>query len=91
MENQPDPDDWMTVRSTPTEKEAFGPLDERRTITTREGTVVAEEGDYIIKVDDGNVYPISPDKFEEYYEVIGEEADEDDDVDGFESASQEGT
>ena len=30
---------WFDVRSTPTEKEALGPLEERQEIDTREGTV----------------------------------------------------
>lgn len=61
--------DWFPVRSTPTEKEARGPVDERTEIETREGTVVAEPGDYVIREPDGNLYPISADKFAEYYEV----------------------
>jgi hypothetical protein len=61
---------WMTVRSTPTEKEARGPLNEREEIHTREGTVVAEPGDYVIRESDGNCYPISAEKFAEFYEVV---------------------
>lgn len=62
--------DWFGIRSVPTEKEALGPLDEQREIHTREGVVIAAPGDYLIREDDGNVYPIGPDKFAEYYEVI---------------------
>lgn len=59
--------DWFTVVSTPTTKRAHGPVDERQEIDTREGTVVAEPGDYIIEEEYGNRYPISGEKFEEYY------------------------
>lgn len=62
--------DWFEVRSTPTEKKARGPVSEREEIETREGTVVAEIGDYVVQEKDGNVYPISPEKFREYYERI---------------------
>lgn len=62
--------EWMTVRSTPTVKEARGPVEEREEIQTREGTVVAEPGDYVVREDDGSVYPIAPEKFADYYEVL---------------------
>jgi len=62
--------EWFPVESTPTVKEATGPLDQRQEIETREGTVFAEPGDYLIREDDGNVYPISDDKFGRYYRRI---------------------
>lgn len=62
--------EWFDVRSTPTEKEARGPVEERVEIDTREGTIVAEPGDYVIRESDGSVYPIAPDKFGEYYEEL---------------------
>lgn len=60
---------WMEVRSTPTTKFARGPIEERVEIDTREGTVVAEPGDFVMLEEDGEKYPISAEKFEEYYEV----------------------
>jgi hypothetical protein len=65
--------EWFSIRSVPTKKVARGPLDEREQINTREGVVVATAGDYVIKESDGNCYPISADKFSEYYEVIDDE------------------
>jgi hypothetical protein len=62
--------DWMDVRSVPTEKEARGPVTERVEIDTREGTVVAEPGDYVMRESDGSIYPIAGEKFQKYYEVI---------------------
>lgn len=73
-----DSKDWFDVRSVPTEKEARGPVTERVEIDTREGTVVAEPGDYVMREADGSVYPIAPEKFEEYYEVIEEQTETDD-------------
>jgi len=66
-------DDWFRVRSVPTEKLARGPVEEKVEIDTREGTVVAEPGDYVMKEEDGNPYPISAEKFEKYYEVLEDE------------------
>lgn len=62
--------EYFPVESTPTRKEARGPVEEPEEIATREGVVLAEEGDYVIREADGNEYPISPDKFEEYYNRI---------------------
>lgn len=64
------PQDWFSVRSTPTVKEARGPVTERVEIETREGTIVAEPGDYVIRESDGSVYPIAPEKFKQYYERL---------------------
>ena len=62
--------EWFPVRSVPTEKEARGPVEERQEIITREGTIVASPGDYVMKEEDGSIYPIAPEKFENYYERI---------------------
>lgn len=62
--------EWFSVRSVPTEKEARGPVSERVEIDTREGTVVAEPGDYVMREEDGSLYPISGGKFGRYYEVL---------------------
>lgn len=65
--------DWELVESVPTKKRARGPVSERVTIETREGEVVAEPGDYIMREPDGSVYPISGDKFERYYQRVDPE------------------
>lgn len=65
--------EWVAVRSVPTEKEARGPIQEEREIRTREGTVVAYPGDYIMREADGSLYPIAGEKFEQYYEVVADE------------------
>lgn len=62
--------EWFDVRSVPTVKQARGPVTERVEIDTREGTIVAEPGDYVMKEADGSVYPIAPEKFAEYYEML---------------------
>lgn len=41
-------------------------------ISTLEGDVVAQKGDYIIKGVQGEFYPCKPDIFEETYEVVSE-------------------
>jgi hypothetical protein len=62
--------EYFDIRSVPTEKQARGPIEGREEIDTREGTVVAEPGDYIIREADGNEYPIGPEKFGQYYVVL---------------------
>lgn len=64
--------DWFRVVSVPTEKLAKGPVDEKHEIDTREGTLVAEPGDYIMKEEDGSVYPIAGEKFQQYYREVEE-------------------
>lgn len=59
--------EWFAVESVPTEKQARGPVESREEIITREGTVTAYAGDYVMKEEDGGVYPISGEKFERYY------------------------
>lgn len=44
----------------------------RLTISTLEGDMVANEGDYIIKGVKGELYPCKPDIFEETYEKVEE-------------------
>lgn len=39
-------------------------------ITTLEGTMVAQEGDYIIRGVQGEIYPCKPDIFDKTYEKI---------------------
>lgn len=63
--------EWFDVESVPTRKRARGPIDERVEIDTREGTVVAEPGDFVMKEEDGSLYPISGEKFEKYYRRVG--------------------
>ncbi len=41
-------------------------------ISTLEGDMVAQKGDYIIKGVQGEFYPCKPDIFEETYEVVSE-------------------
>lgn len=65
--------EWFDVRSVPTEKRAKGPIERRRAIETREGTIYAEPGDYVMQEEDGSIYPIAAEKFEQYYEVIGDD------------------
>ena len=63
----PDHADWSVIESEPTRKLVRGPLPEAEEIETREGTVVADVGDYVVQERDGNCYPISAEKLEEYY------------------------
>jgi hypothetical protein len=60
------------ARKRPVKVDVHGPIDRRREIRTREGTVVAEPGDYIIRGVDGEVYPIGAEIFHETYEVLDE-------------------
>lgn len=63
-------DEWADVRKLPVQVEAKR-VDERREIHTREGTVVAEPGDVVLRGVEGEVYPCDPDIFDETYEVVG--------------------
>jgi hypothetical protein len=58
------------ARKVPVEVDVYGPVDERCEIRTREGTVVAEPGDYISRGVEDEVYPIDADVFEQTYEVV---------------------
>jgi len=58
------------ARKVPVEVDVHGPVNSRAEIHTREGTVVAEPGDYIIRGVEGEVYPIDADVFDQTYEVV---------------------
>jgi hypothetical protein len=60
------------ARKIPVEVDVHGPVDVPCEIKTREGTVVAEPGDYIIRGVEGEVYPIDADVFDQTYEVVGD-------------------
>jgi hypothetical protein len=66
------PTEWTEVRKLPVEVDAKR-LQERREIETREGTVVGEPGDVLIRGVDGELYPSDRDIFAETYEVVGDE------------------
>jgi hypothetical protein len=66
LENQ---NGTFRARKVPVEVDVYGPVRSRCEIHTREGTVVAEPGDYIIRGVEGEVYPIDADVFEQTYEV----------------------
>jgi len=63
-------DDWKTARKKPVEIE-YREVDGEETIETREGTLKAGDGDYIIRGIEDEVYPIDQDIFEETYERTG--------------------
>jgi hypothetical protein len=65
-----DSDHWSVIESEPTRKLVRGPITEAEEVHTREGTVTAEPGDYIVQERDGNCYPISAEKLEEYYRWV---------------------
>lgn len=69
----PSEDKWKRVESIPTRKHAYGPVSDNVSIETREGTMTANPGDYIMRESDGNMYPIDPDKFKKYYRVVENE------------------
>lgn len=62
-------DGWTTVRKLPVEVEARRATTRER-IHTREGTVVADPGDVILRGVEGEVYPCDPAIFAETYEVV---------------------
>ncbi len=49
---------------------AYGVYDKKITITTLEGVMTADIGDWIIKGVKGEFYPCKPDIFEEIYEKV---------------------
>lgn len=61
--------DWKRCRKKPITVE-FREATPGEKVHTREGTLVAQEGDYIIRGVEGEVYPIGRDIFEKTYEVI---------------------
>ena len=70
--------DWKPARKKPVEIE-FADPDERTVIHTREGRVVANDGDYVIRGVDDEIYPISAEIFHRTYDDLsGENAVEED-------------
>lgn len=61
--------EWKPARKRPVEVQ-YREVHERQEIDTREGTLIAEPGDYLIKGVEGEIYPIDPDIFEQTYERI---------------------
>ena len=61
--------EWFKARKKPVVIEAREALP-GESIETREGTLVAQEGDLIIRGVQGEIYPIGREIFEETYEVI---------------------
>lgn len=59
-------DEWTDVEKRPVVVEARR-VDERTEVDTREGTVVAEPGDVLMRGVEGEAYPCDPDIFEETY------------------------
>ncbi len=65
-----DPDDgWVPIRKRPVEVEARK-VAEREEIDTREGTVVAQPGDFVIRGVEDEEYPIDPDILADTYERV---------------------
>jgi len=67
-----DPEDgWVSIRKRPVEVEARK-VAEREEIDTREGTVVAQPGDFVIRGVEDEKYPIDPDILADTYERVEE-------------------
>lgn len=62
--------DWTAVTKRPVEVEAKR-VEERRKIDTREGTVVADPGDVLMRGVEGELYPCDPDIFRKTYRLGG--------------------
>jgi len=62
-------DGWQTYRKVPKENEAR-PVTETETVETSHGPVQATPGDYVVRDDNGDVYPVSGDKFFDLYEPV---------------------
>lgn len=58
------------VRKKPVEVDAVGPIEERVEIDTREGTIVAEPGDFVIRGVEGEIYPIGAEIFYSTYRPV---------------------
>jgi hypothetical protein len=69
---------WKPARKKPVEVEFVDP-DERTVIHTREGRVIANDGDYVIRGVDGEIYPISAEIFHRTYDDLSACADRDTD------------
>lgn len=59
---------WFTVKKKPVEVEVRGPLNTSERVSTMEGDVRANEGDFIIRGVEGEKYPIEPDEFRRLYD-----------------------
>lgn len=59
---------WRKFRKKPVVIEAYQ-TQERRVISTLEGQMIAEVGDWIIRGVKGELYPCKPDIFEMTYEA----------------------
>ena len=64
-----DPDKFEPYQKLPVIVGAFQ-TDEEMEITTLEGTMKADVGDYIIKGVEGEIYPCKPDIFEKTYKKV---------------------
>lgn len=63
-------DEAFRARKRPVEVDVHGPVKERVEIDTREGTVIAEPGEYVIRGVEGEIYPIGADIFEATYDAV---------------------
>lgn len=61
---------WKKCRKRPVTVE-FRECVPGEVVHTREGTLIAQEGDLIIRGVEGEVYPIGRDIFERTYDVLG--------------------
>jgi len=69
---------WKPARKKPVEVEFVDP-DERTVIHTREGRVIADNGDYVIRGIDDEIYPISAEIFHRTYDDLSAGGDHDTD------------
>jgi hypothetical protein len=60
---------WKPARKKPVEVEYADP-DERTVIHTREGRIIADDGDYVIRGVDDEIYPISVEIFHKTYDAL---------------------
>lgn len=60
---------WETARHLPTDVEARL-VEESEEVETSNGTVTAEPGDVVLRNEDGETYPCSPETFTKSYTVI---------------------
>jgi len=65
----------VKIRKKPVVVEAE-PVDERTELETREGTLVAERGDFVITGVEGEQYPIDAEIMKDTYEPADEDAQE---------------
>jgi hypothetical protein len=61
--------EWIRVRKKPVDVLARR-VEEREEIVTREGTLTAVPGDYVIRGVEGELYPIDPGIFAKTYDVV---------------------